>query len=57
MQSEHARRLAICESCEHLQRPKYRCGLCGCLMKVKVLLPKQKCPDNRWDQLNKPNPA
>lgn len=43
---EHERRWAICQDCSHLSGG--RCKLCGCFMKAKTWLPKERCRDGRW---------
>ncbi len=40
-------RVAICESCEFLRSDK-RCSKCGCFMKEKAKMAKEKCPINKW---------
>ena len=43
-------RLAICEGCDQLIRPVYRCNQCGCFMKMKTKLKAEgvKCPLGKW---------
>lgn len=41
-------RLDICKSCENFNSENYKCKLCGCFMKAKVLFPNTKCPINKW---------
>lgn len=49
-QEQAARRLAVCEGCEHKSDiPFKRCTLCGCALKAKVFSPvKNACPAGRW---------
>ena len=59
----YARRLAACEACPFYVTPPERavyrlarrlspdariCSKCGCFMKLKALLIKQRCPSDRW---------
>ncbi len=46
--SEYARRLSLCESCEHIQGGT--CMRCGCLVEVRALRKDQHCPPplRRW---------
>lgn len=43
--------LAICQRCEH-HKPKEngigRCKLCGCVLREKVKMATESCPDGRW---------
>ena len=47
-------RLEICFSCDKfIAQPEgspmpYRCGVCGCGMKVKSRIAVMKCPINKW---------
>jgi len=41
-------RLAICESCEFLDKNIYRCLKCGCMMKFKAKVEIAKCPIAKW---------
>lgn len=44
-------RLDVCNNCEyasHAKTIKIRCGVCGCYMKAKVMIPTAKCPKDRW---------
>lgn len=41
-------RLAICNACEHYNKDTSRCGVCGCFMKVKAMLPGVSCPKKKW---------
>jgi hypothetical protein len=43
-----AERLTVCAGCEQLRRPIYQCKLCGCFMRLKVLVPAAKCPAGKW---------
>jgi hypothetical protein len=50
-QSFAEKRLAVCKSCDEYGKslPKV-CGVCGCLMPLKVKLKRFQCPDNppKW---------
>ena len=52
--SRYLDRLSICKSCS--KRNRKRCGLCGCFIPLKALLPAEKCPDThpRWDAVYHP---
>jgi len=44
------KRMAICNSCEHLKKV-YKlktCGLCGCIMQIKTDLKVVACPIKKW---------
>jgi hypothetical protein len=47
---ERARRLAICESCEHFDAAAERCRRCTCYMPWKVRLEAWHCPlpEPKW---------
>ena len=40
------RRLAVCQSCSHLQGS--RCDICGCFMHLKAGLVATNCPIKKW---------
>jgi len=42
------KRLSICRGCEYFEAHYSRCSKCGCIMPVKVRLPKMKCPVGKW---------
>lgn len=49
--SQKEKRLAICNKCDeakHMRLGLIVCKKCGCLMNMKVALPKSKCPLNKW---------
>jgi len=46
--AEHARRLAICEGCEHYDGDRHRCRKCGCWSNLKAKLASEKCPMEKW---------
>jgi len=52
-------RLATCQSCPHFK--DNTCGLCGCKLAgpvgfvSKLLLPHERCPDDRWPSYNPEN--
>ena len=41
-------RLDICATCPAFKPLTQRCKKCGCFMPVKVRLPGQKCPIDKW---------
>ena len=43
-------RLGICSQCDQLDKQSLKCKQCGCLMKVKTLIPLASCPLNKWPQ-------
>lgn len=45
---EVARRMVICQSCEHFIFGQRRCRLCGCFAALKTRLRSQHCPEKRW---------
>jgi hypothetical protein len=41
-------RLAICNSCEWLDKRLVKCRKCGCFMKLKSTLKQASCPLGKW---------
>tara|TARA_B100001939_G_C16815420_1_gene561920 strand:+ start:73 stop:246 length:174 start_codon:yes stop_codon:yes gene_type:complete len=41
-------RFDICKECPELFTPTAQCKKCGCFMKLKVVIPNQKCPIGKW---------
>lgn len=44
-------RLEICRKCDKLKVGVMfgeRCGKCGCILKSKVTVESEKCPDGKW---------
>ena len=41
-------RLGHCSQCPSFQTNVMLCKECGCLMKLKVLIPDAKCPLGKW---------
>jgi hypothetical protein len=41
-------RLAICDGCDSIQKPLWRCKECGCMMQLKVRFAIAKCPLGLW---------
>lgn len=41
-------RFDICKKCPEFFKLTNQCKKCGCFMKIKVLLPNQKCPIGNW---------
>lgn len=51
MPSYGARRLKICRKCDRMKTGAVlgeRCGKCGCILKSKVAVESEKCPDGKW---------
>lgn len=38
----------ICFACEFLVENEFRCGVCGCSLKAKMLMKSWKCPKKKW---------
>lgn len=55
---EMHQRILICEDCkeyktiEILNRTFIGCGLCGCILDVKIKAPDATCPSDKWPKLN-----
>lgn len=41
-------RYDICLSCDKLYKPTSSCRVCGCFMQLKTWMPDQRCPLNKW---------
>lgn len=43
-------RLKLCSECDHMKENNgnFKCGICGCYLKSKVVLKIEKCPINKW---------
>jgi hypothetical protein len=41
-------RYELCTRCENFNKENSKCKLCGCYMKVKVMLPNAACPQKYW---------
>lgn len=41
-------KMKICLQCEHFFNPTKQCKKCGCFMPIKVRLPNQSCPIEKW---------
>ena len=55
----YAKRLDICNGCEHLNKVSMRCMRCGCLLEHKAKWRTTDCPEKKWpkeytDDLPKP---
>jgi len=50
----HKQRLDICRSCDKkIQAPFFElCSLCGCVILFKTKLKNQRCPINKWVEVN-----
>lgn len=42
------RRIEICTQCPSYTKGVSLCRECGCIMRVKVLLPNARCPLGKW---------
>jgi hypothetical protein len=42
---DYAQRVGACEACEHFNKEKARCKLCGCLVEYKARWKTTSCPD------------
>lgn len=56
---EIAYRYNICILCEHFQKAKSQCGVCGCYLSDKsrflnkLAWADQECPKNKWPKINR----
>ena len=44
-------RMAICNSCEHIEKKfltPSKCAICGCALKLKTLIVSEECPLHKW---------
>lgn len=41
-------RLNFCNSCEHLNREKWQCNICGCYMDKKCKMNTEHCSVKKW---------
>jgi hypothetical protein len=48
-------RRSICESCEF--RNSLVCGKCGCIIKMKTMIPSTACPEKKWDAYTTTKPS
>lgn len=46
--SKYTERIQVCEVCEFFDKMQFRCGKCGCYMKMKARLDASKCPEAKW---------
>ena len=46
--AEAEARMKICASCEEYIKEENRCNLCGCYMRVKVVVATESCPIKKW---------
>jgi len=47
-EEESKKRLDICKKCEHYKHITKICGLCYCLVSIKVKFDMFECPDKKW---------
>lgn len=45
------KRMSVCNSCEFKKVVTNRCRACGCYLPAKTRVLKQKCPKNKWSQV------
>ena len=45
-------RLATCYTCPLFKHNTGRCGVCGCVMKLKAKLANEHCPEHKWNVYN-----
>jgi len=45
---EKERRAEICSTCPSLRKEEYRCGECGCYLKLKIPMETSTCPLSKW---------
>ena len=50
---QYKERLDICDTCEHLRKTRFSCGLCGCYLGTKAKWATTSCPDKpeRWSEI------
>ena len=48
---EKQERHKICQSCEFLKKEEYRCGICNCVLALKIPLKTSVCPKGKWSDL------
>ena len=41
-------KMKLCIQCPHFFKPTKTCKKCGCFMPIKVRVPSQKCPVDKW---------
>ena len=46
--NKYQERIGICNACEHIKRPQFSCGKCGCNMSLKCKWATAKCPIDKW---------
>jgi len=47
-----SKRLKVCNSCEHLEKKflsPSKCGVCGCVVKLKAIIKGEECPLGKWE--------
>ena len=45
---EKKRRLSICANCEHFDKDRKICKICGCYMQIKAGFRSVGCPIGKW---------
>lgn len=41
-------RLEICKTCDQFDSELTKCKVCGCFMMVKTMIPRTRCPLDKW---------
>jgi len=50
-EKEMEERATACDGCEKLNREEYRCGVCNCFLKYKIVWRTSECPLDKWPKL------
>lgn len=50
--AEYIERLRTCNRCEHIDKHKYTCGVCGCKMDVKCKWADSECAIGKWNAID-----
>lgn len=50
--AEYIERLRTCNKCEHIDKHRYTCGVCGCKMDVKCKWADSECALGKWKPKN-----
>lgn len=45
-------RLEICQKCEHVDKEKVKCLMCGCKLSIKTGWTTSSCPIEKWGKVN-----
>ena len=47
---EQEERHKVCQGCEFFKKEEYKCGKCGCFLKLKIPLGTSECPIGLWEK-------